>query len=107
MPPKKPITLETRIQDLKCTFMGRILLKIALSVPHKQMRKAKRMKDGTDKDNQIKGAQAIEKMMLTSSIMTMSMASGGLLSYNLALAFKELANGHIIKGIKYLFKKRP
>lgn len=107
LPPKKPITLETRIQDLKCTFMGRILLKIALSVPHKQMRKAKRMKDGTDKDNQIKGAQAIEKMMLTSSIMTMSMASGGLLSYNLALAFKELANGHIIKGIKYLFKKRP
>ena len=105
LPPKKPITLETKMSDLKNTFMGKLLLKVALSVPHKQMRKAKRMKEGIDRDNQIKGAQAIEKMLLTSSIMTASMASGGVFTYNLALGFKELANGHIIKGIKCIRHK--
>ncbi len=105
LPPKKPITLETRMLDLRHTFMGKILLKIALSVPHKQMKKAKKMKEGIDRDNQIKGAQAVEKMLKTSSIMTASMASGGLLPFNLALCFKELANGHIIKGIKCYRRK--
>ena len=105
LPPKKPITLETRMSDLKVTFMGKFLLSAVLSVPHKQMRKAKRMKDGIDKDNEIKGAQAIEKMLLTSSLTTLSMASAGAFPYNLALGFREMSNGHLIKGIKHIAKK--
>ena len=105
LPPKKPITLETRMSDLKNTFIGKLLLKAALSVPRKQMRKAKKMKDGVDRDNEIKGAQAIEKMLISSSIMTLSMASAGQFPYSLALGFRELANGHILKGIKYILSK--
>ena len=85
--------------------MGRILLKAVLSVPHKQLRKAKRMPEGVDRDNEIKGAQAIEKMLISSSLTTLSMASSGAFSYGLALGFRELANGHLIKGIKYCTKK--
>ena len=105
LPPIKPITLESRMSDLKATFMGRILLKAVLSVPHKQLNKAAKMPDGVEKDNEIKGAQAIEKMMVTCSLTTMSMASGGRFPYQLALGFKEIANGHLIKGIMRATKK--
>ena len=105
LPPKKPITMETRLSDFKNTFMGRILLKAILSVPVKEERKAKKMKDGVDRDNRIKSAQAIRKMMETSSVTTMSMASGKMFEYNLALGFKEIANGHLFRGLRLCCKK--
>ena len=105
IPSVKPITLESRLSDFKATFMGRILLKIALSIPHRQLKKAKKMPEGVIRDNEIKSAQAIEKMLISNSLITLSMASSGNFSYNLALSFKELANGHIFKGIKCAMKK--
>ena len=105
IPSVKPITLESRLSDFKATFMGRILLKIALSIPHRQLKKAKKMSEGVIRDNEIKSAQAIEKMLISNSLITLSMASSGNFSYNLALSFKELANGHIFKGIKCAMKK--
>ena len=105
LPPTKPITLESRLFDLKATFFGRILLAAILSVPHKALRKANKMKDGVEKDNEIKGAQSAEKMILTSTLTTISMASSGMFPYNYAVGFKEIANGHLIKGVKAIFTK--
>lgn len=105
LPPHKPITLESRLSDLRYTFMGRILLNAVLSVPRKQLKKALKMPEGVDRDNEIKGAQAIEKMLVSSSLITLSMASAGAFPYNLSLGFRELSNGHIIKGIKCFIKK--
>ena len=105
LPPQKPITLESRLSDLSATFMGRILLNAVLSVPRKQIKKANKLPEGIERDNEIKGAQAIEKMLTTSSIITLSMASSGGFSYGTALGFRELANGHLIKGIKCFAKK--
>ncbi len=105
LPPKKPITLESRLSDLRLTFMGRILLNAVLSVPRKQIKKAKKMPEGLERDNEIKGAQAIEKMLTTSSIMTLSMASSGAFPYNFAEGFRELSNGHLFRGIKCFTKK--
>ena len=105
VPPKKPITLETRLSEFKYTFMGKILLKAVLSVPAKAERKARKKKDGIERDNEIKSAQAIRRMLETSSVTTLAMASSGAFGYNLALGFKELANGHLFKGIKLCLKK--
>ena len=105
LPSKKPITLESRMSDLNQTFMGRILLNSVLGVPRKQIKKAKKKPDGVEKDNEIKGAQAIEKMLISSSLITLSMASSGAFTYGLALGFKEMANGHLIKGIRAINKK--
>ena len=105
LPKKKPITLESRLSDLSATFMGKILLNVVLSVPHKQLRKARKMPEGVDRDNEIKGAQAIEKMLVSSSLITLSMASGGQVPYGLALGFRDMANGHIIRGVKNILKK--
>ena len=105
LPPKKPITMETRLSDFKYTFMGGILLKAILSVPKKIEKKARKKKDSIERDNEIKSAQAIRKMMETSSVTTMSMASGGMFAYNLALGFKEIANGHLFKGLRLCCKR--
>lgn len=105
LPPKKPITLESRLMDLRQSWMGRILHNAVLSVPRKQLKKARKMPEGAARDNEIKAAQAIEKMLTTSSIITLSMSSSGQFAYNFALGFKELANGHLVRGIKCFTKK--
>ena len=105
LPPKKPIRLESRMTDLQSTFLGKILFKVVLSVPAKDERKARRLPEGIERDNGIKGAQAIRRMLETSSLMTLSMSAGGGFPYNLALGFREMANGHLFKGIKCFASK--
>lgn len=103
--PIKPITMESRVSTFQHTFMGRIIRNIVLSVPHKEMKKAKKLPEGIERDNRIKGAMSIEKMLDSGSLLTLSMASGGKFPYNFALGCKEMANGHIFKGIKHFMKK--
>lgn len=100
LPPKKPITLESRFSDLRQTFMGRILFNAVLSVAKKQMKKAKKMPDGAEKDNAMKGAFFMKRILESNSILSMSMCAGGTFPYHFALGFVNLANGRLIKGIK-------
>ena len=97
---KTPITLESRFSDLKETFIGRILFNAVLSVAKKDMKKAKKLPEGAEKDNKIKGALFLKRILESNSIITMSMSAGKSCPYNFALGFVDLANGHIIKGIK-------
>ncbi len=104
-PNTKPITLESRFDELKQTFMGRILFKAVVGAMGKDMKKAKKLPEGSERDNRLKSAMAMQKMMLTNSLITMSMSAGTMFPYNLAEGFKELANGHIFKGIGHMMKK--
>ena len=103
LPPKrkaKPITLESRLSDLGHTFMGKILLGAMVGVAKKELRKAKRMEEGPEKDNKIKGALFLRRIMESNSLVTLSMSAGESFPYNFACGFMDLANGHIIKGIR-------
>ena len=99
-PKVKPITLESRFTDLKSTFMGRILYNSVLSVAKKDMKQALKMTDSIEKENKIKGALFLERILNTNSIRTLSMSGGTGFPYNLAEGFRDLSNGHILKGIK-------
>lgn len=103
--PVKPFTLESRLIDLKESFMGKILYNAVLGVVSKDLKKAKKMPEGTERDNKIKGAMSVIKMMETSSLMTLSMSSGGKFSYQTALGFRDLSNWHVFKGIGDFCKK--
>ena len=105
LPPSKPITLESRLSDLKQTFMGRILYNALQSVPKKELKKAKKMPEGTEKQNRIKGAKFLEIILDSNSIISLSMSSSGAFPYNFAQGFKELSNGHLFKGIGCFLKK--
>lgn len=100
IPPKKPIGLESRFTDMQATFMGKILFNAVLSVAKKDMKKAKKLPEGVERENKIKGAMFLKRILESNSIITMSMSAAKNCPYNFALGFVNLANGHIIKGIK-------
>lgn len=102
IPPVKPIRAESRFSDMKYTLMGKILYGAVLSVAKADMRKAKRMKEGTERDNKIKGAIFLRRILESNSLVTMSMSAGKSFPYNMAEMFVHLANGKIIKGLKSL-----
>lgn len=96
----KPITLESRFTDLKGTFMGKILFNAVLSVAKKQEKKAKKLPDGPEKDNQLKGAFFLKRILESNSLITMTMSAGTSCPYNFAKGMMDLANGHVIRGVK-------
>ena len=100
LPPKKPITFESRFTDLNCTFMGKILFNAVLSVAKKDMKKAKKLPEGVERDNKIKGAMFLKRILESNSVITMSMSAGMSFPYNFATGLVNLSNGRIIKGIK-------
>ncbi len=104
-PEKYPLTLESRFTDLKQTFMGRILFKAVLSVADKQEKEARRMPEGPEKTNKQKGAAFLRRILESNSLRSMSMSAGRSFPYNFACGFKELANGHLIKGIRCFTSK--
>ena len=100
LPPIKPITFESRFTDLQKTFMGKILFNAVLSVAKKDMKKAEELPEGAERDNKIKGAMFLKRILESNSIITMSMSAGKSCPYHFAKGFVDLANGRIIKGIK-------
>ena len=63
------------------------------------------MPEGTERDNKIKGAKFLERILESNSLITMSMASAGQCPYNFAEGFMHLANGKIFKGAKCFLTK--
>ena len=100
LPPKKPVTLESRFTDLRQSFMGRILFGAVLSVANRQMGEALKMPEGAERDNKIKGAMFLRRVLESNSLITMSMSAGKSMPYNFAQGFMNLSNGHILRGIK-------
>ncbi len=102
--PSLPITLESRFTDLNQTFLGRILFKAVLSVAAGSEKKARKLPEGTERDNKLKGALFLKRILESNSILTMSMSAGKTFPYHFACGFVEMANGHIIKGIGCFLK---
>lgn len=98
LPPRMPITLESRFTDLKATFMGRILYKAVLSVAESQRRRAEKLPDGPERDNRLKGAMFLKRIFESNSLISMSMSAGGSMPYHFAQGFAALANGQLLRG---------
>ncbi len=98
--PKRPITLQTRIADFKYTFGGKIIYFLMCLVPKHKLFSAKRLPKGEKRDNGIKGAIFMHRILDTNSIRTLAMSAGNILPWNLAEAVVELANGHFIRAVK-------
>lgn len=105
LPKKKPIHLDSRFTDLNCTFMGRILYKGIMSIPTKQLKNAQKLPEGIERENRIKGAIFMRRVMDSNSIRTSAMASSGAMPMNLAEGLVHMANGRIFSGIGKMMKK--
>ena len=100
LPSKFPVTLESRFTDLQQTFMGRILFNAVISVSEKQRKDALKLPEGTERDNKLKGAMFLRRVLESNSIRSMSMCGGKGFPYNFAKGFADLTNGHILRGIR-------
>ena len=100
LPGSFPITMESRFTDLQQSFMGRILFSAVLSVARSQMRKTEKMPDGPEKENARKGALFLKRILESNSLRSMSMSAGQSMPWHVACGMMEMANGHLIKGIK-------
>ncbi len=101
LPPSFPVTMESRFTDLRQSWMGRILFNAVLSVAVKQQKKAEKMSDGPEKENALKGALFLRRVLESNSLRAMSMTAGKSMPYNFAQGFAELTNGHFLRGAKY------
>ena len=99
LPPETPIHLESRFSDLQATFIGRILYRAVLSVAERDMKKAKKLPEGAERDNKIKGAMFLKRILESNSILSMSMSAAKSMPYSFALGFVHMANGHLLKAI--------
>jgi beta-glucosidase len=100
-----PVTVESPLRDLRASITGRILYSAVMGVVRKDYKKALKMPDSLERDSMLKNSYFVVRMMPANSIRSMCMSSSGHFSYNSALGFVELANGHLLKGIKLLMKR--
>ena len=100
-----PITPESPFTDLKATFFGRILYNAVMSIPRSKMKIVNKMPDGPERDNAKKSVEFLERIFMSNSIISMSMSSGKMFPYNLALGFADIANGRLIRGIYRICRK--
>ncbi len=103
-PAEKPITLESRFTHLQSSFMGRCLFSAVLGVAGRQMKQANKMPEGPEKDNCTKGAMFLARVLESNSLISMSMCAGKSFPYNFAEGFRELSNGHILRGAACFLK---
>ena len=99
-PPGFPVTLESRFTDLRKSIMGRLLFNAVLSVAARQEKAARKLPAGAERDNKLKGAQFLRRVLESNSLRSMTMCAGKAFPYNFAVGFMELTNGHLIKGAK-------
>ena len=106
LPPRKPVTMESRFSNLeKAGIMGKILYSAVLGVANKQMKAALKMPECKERDNKIKGAFFLKRILESNSLVSMSMSAGKAMPYNFAQGFMEFANGHLFKGVKCFCSK--
>lgn len=100
LPPRKPLTLESRFSDFTCTFWGRILFRAVLGMARRQLRAAKRLPEGEERENGIKGALFLGRVLESNSLHSMSMCAGQRMPYNIAEGLVHLANGKLLRALK-------
>lgn len=99
-----PLTMESRFCDFQKTFMGRILYNAVCGVAKRQLKKAKKLPRGTERDNRIKGAIFLQRIFDTNCVRTLSLSAGKSMPWNIAEGFVQLGNGHFFRGIAAMCK---
>ena len=100
-----PLTMESRFSSFKLTFFGKIIYKAVMSMPNGMIKKAKRLPEGAERENMIKGAIFLRHMLESNTPQSMAMSAGKTISYNMAQALVHLANGRVFKAFGTLLKR--
>lgn len=95
---KRPYDLNTPIREYK-TAGGKFLFWAITTGAELMYKLEKSGKDSPDKETKIKNAYFGWQIMYTMSLRSMSYASEGMLSHQMALGLLDIANNHPLRGI--------
>ena len=87
------------------SFMGKILYCAVLGMAKKEMKRAKRLPEGAERDNKIKGATFLKRILESSSLISMTMCAGKRFPYNFAEGFVNFGNRRFWKGVACFLKR--
>ena len=104
-PPIRPYTVESPISDYQSSFMGRILYNGFMKGVGGNQKKLDAMPEGIEKDEMIKNQQFVMNLIPRNCTRALIQSGGGRMQMNMARAIVEIANGHIIRGMKEVMKK--
>lgn len=103
---KKPkFTLDSRLDELKASMLGRLFYKAVVGVGEKQFKRSQRMPEGAERDMERKNGMFLMKMMPNNSLRSMSVSSSSRFGYHIASGLVELLNGHPIRAVRQLSRK--
>ena len=100
----RPYSLNTPLREYK-TLGGKLLFGAITTAFNVIYNLEKMGKDSPDKETKVKNAYFGWRTMYTMSLRSMSYASEGMLSHQMALGLLDIANNHPIKGIGKLLTK--
>ncbi|CAM3177928.1 glycoside hydrolase family 3 N-terminal domain-containing protein [Sporolactobacillus spathodeae] len=102
---KDVFTMDSKLEDLRSSFIGRFFYSMVVGVGKKQYEKALKMPEGPEKDMLRKNGMFIMKMMPNNSLRSISVSSSGKFAYNLAQGLVDLLNHKYISGAKKMINK--
>lgn len=105
LPKKKPITIESQFSDIKVSLICRLVYYGVTSLGRKQIKKAKKLPDGTEKENMEKGGKFLLRIFESNTLRAMSMSAGSRFPYNFAEGIMHLSNGKFFKAIGCFLRK--
>lgn len=105
LPPKTPITMESLFPEIRRNFIGRLIYWGVTGLARKQIKRAKKMPDGAERDNTLKGGLFLLRIFETECLRAMSMSAGARFPYNFAEGVMHFANGKLFKGLKCFLSK--
>ena len=100
---KRPYDLNTPIREYK-TFFGKLFYKSIMLVFETVYKKELKSKQDPNKETRVKNAYFGWQTMKTMSLRSMSYASEGMLSHNMACALVDLVNNRPIRAIIKMIK---
>ena len=106
-PAEKPFTVESRLDRLQKSFFGRMIYRSMIKMAAEQRKQAEKLPDGTEKENLLKGAMFLERMMRTNSARSLAMASSGSMPMTYSEGLILIANGHLFRGLKRMKTPEP
>ena len=97
--------MESPISDYQASFMGRMLYNGFMKGVGGNQKKLDAMPEGTEKDEMVKNQQFVMNLIPRNCTRALIQSGGGRMQMNMARAIVEIANGHIIRGMKEVMKK--
>lgn len=101
----KGFSLDSKLADLKHSFIGRIFYSFVVGVDEKQYKEALKMPPGPKRDMKRKNGMFMMKMMPNNSLRSMSVSSSGWFKYELAAGLVDIMNHRYLKRLKKIMKK--